>query len=207
MTDETERGNNRPCFVKGLKRIRSVHLVGFIGLMIIIGLFFAGSKCVYHSGVTLMDMRGFQLVGQPSEVSTEAVRQIENNFKKLSFTLDLSALAESPGFITFRKEVDLKGRGDYQNLRFFVSVEIGEMDEALLSFLEIRIYLDETLAWSVPVSEIESPTFVEQDIEFLNSKELSEISFSVGCDPPSCAEPIEVMEHSIDIAFEYLDIQ
>jgi len=383
--------NIRSRFVKGLKRIGSVHLVGLIGLIIIIGLFFAAAKCIYHSGLTLMDMRGFQLVEEVSdgtdfwlvgdcvdgsgfatsyylvdaeaneelitdlarwdiagsawtsyisdvtafstdnstitfnlpandthyyiytfsgswsarpmgwdaffkdfgtcnlvefeidytlhkdldslelyfqqyddeeridsiswhmpskkgsntfterleiypeaksfriylrfvnraqnEITLESLKlinihgynllltSIENNFKKLSFTLGLSGIVEYPGFIVFKKDIDLKGRSDYQSLRFFVSVEAGELDKALLSFLEIKVFLDEALVWSMPVSEIGSPTFVEQNIEFLNRKELSEISFSVGCDPPDSAQQKEIMDESIHIAIGYLDIR
>jgi len=132
---------------------------------------------------------------------------VENNFKKLSFNLHLSGIAEYPGFIDFKKGADLKSRGDYQSLRFFVSVETGELDKALLSFLEIKVFLDEVLVWSMPVSEIDSPTFVEQNIDFLNSKDLSEISFQVGCDSPDSAEQKEIVGQSIHIAIEYLDIR
>jgi len=383
--------NNRSRFVKGFKRIASAHLVGFIGLIIITALFFAAAQCISHSGLTLMDMRGFQLVeeisdgtdfrlvgdcvdesglatsyylvdaeakeelvtdlarwdvagsawtpqisgitafstdnsaitfnlpaydspyyiytfpgswsapprgggaffrdfgtskivefeidytlrrdvgsltlffkqyddkecidsiswGMPSkkgsnsfterveihpeaksfrvflrfvnrtqnEITLESLKlinvhgynllltTIENNFKKLSFNLHLSGIAEYPGFIDFKKGIELKSRGDYQNLYFFVSVETGELDKALLSFLEIKVFLDEVLVWSMPVSEIDSPTFVEQNIDFLNSKELSEISFQVGCDSPDSAEQKEIMGQSIHIAIEYLDIR
>jgi len=383
--------NSRSRFVKGLKRIGSVHLVGFIGLIIIIGLFFAAAKCISYSGLTLMDMRGFQLVegvsdgtdrhvvpyyvdgkglaagcyliddmaskelitdlarwdiagsawtpqisgitafstdnsaitfnlpargghyyiytfpgswsapptgwdaffrdfgtsklvefeidytlrkdvnsltlffqqyddkecidsiswGMPSkkgsnsfterveihpeaksfrvylrfvnrtqnEITLESLKlvnmhgynllltRVENNFKKLSFNLHLSGIAEYPGFIVFKKGIDLKGRSDYQNLRFFVSVEAGELDKALLSFLEIKGFLDEALAWAMPVSEIGNSTFVEQNIDFLNSKELSEISFGIGCDPPDSAQQKEIMDESIHIAIGYLDIR
>jgi len=386
-----ETANNRSRFVKGFKRIASVHLVGLIGLIIIIGLFFAAAKCISYTGLTLMDMREFQLVEEVSdgmdqylmpdyvnanslaaryyliddmareelvtdlakwdvagsawashihnitafstdnsaitfnlpahythyyiytfpgswsapppgwdaffegfgtstlvkieidyilhrdldalklffqqyndeariasiswhmpgkkgsnsftttlnihseaksfrvymqflnmaqnEITLESLKlvnmhgynllltRIENNFKKLSFTLSLSGIAEYPGFIVFKKDIDLKGRSDYQSLRFFVSVEAGELDKALLSFLEIKVFLDEALVWSMPVSEIGNPTFVEQNIEFLNSKELSEISFSVGCDPPDSATQKEIMDQGIDISIEYLDIR
>jgi len=393
MTDKMKRANNRSRFVKGLKRIASVHLVGFLGIFLVIALFFAAAQCISHSGHTLMDMRGFQLVEEVSaldgtdfrlvgdcvdesglatsyylvdaeareELITDLARWdiagsawtpqissitafstdnsaitfnlpahythyyiytfpgswsapptgwdaffegfgtcnlvkieidytlhrdldelmlffqqyddearidsiswivpgekgshsfaallnihpeaksfrvymrflnmtqngitleslkvinmhgyhllltgIENNFKKLSFTLGLSGIAECPGFIVFKKDTELKSRSDYQDLRFFVSVETGELDKALLSFLKIKVFLDEALVWSMPVSEIGSPTFVEQNIEFLNSKELSEISFSVGCDPPDSAQQKEIMDESIDISIEYLDIR
>jgi len=383
--------NSRSRFVKGLRRIGSVHLVGLIGLIIIIGLFFTAAKCIYHSGLTLMDMRGFQLVAEISdgtdfrlvdycvdesglatsyylvdaeareelitdlamwdiagtawtsyisdvtafstdnstitfnlpandthyyiytfsgswlapptgwdaffkdfgtcnlvefeidytlhkdidslelyfqqyddeeridsiswglpakkgsntftkrleiypeaksfrvylrfinrtqnEITVESLKlinihgynllltSIENNFKKLSFTLGLSGIIKYPGFVVFKKDTELKSRSVYQNLRFFVSVETGELDKALLSFLKIKVFLDEALVWSMPVSEIGSPTFVEQNIDFLNSNELSEISFSVGCDPPDSAQQREIMDQSIDISIEYLDIR
>lgn len=145
----------------------------------------------------LINMHGYNLL----------LTGVENNFKKLSFNLHLSGIAEYPGFIVFKKGIDLKGRSDYQNLRLFVSVEAGELDKALLSFLEIKVFLDEALVWSMPVSEIGTPTFVEQNIDFLNSKDLSEISFQVGCDPPDSAEQKEIMDESIYIAIEYLDIR
>jgi len=383
--------NNRSRFIKGFKRIASVHLVGFIGLIIIAALFFAAAKCISYTGLTLMDMREFQLIedvpdrtdfrlvgdcvdesglatsyylvdaeaskelitdlakwdvagsawvshthnitalstensaitfnlpahdghyyiytfpgswsapplggdvffrgfgtsklvefeidytlhkdldsltlffqqyddkegidliswGMPSkkgsntfterveihpeaksfrvylrfvnrtqnEITLESLKlinmhgynlfltRVENNFKKLSFTLHLSGIAEYPGFIVFKKDIELKGRSDYQSLRFFVSVEAGELDKALLSFLEIKVFLDEALVWSMPVSEIGNPTFVEQNIDFLNSKELSEISFNIGGDSPDSATQKEIMDQSIHIAIEYLDIR
>jgi hypothetical protein len=391
ITDEMKRANNRSRFVKGFKRIASAHLVGFIGLIIITALFFAAAKSISYTGLTLMDMRGFQLVeevsdrtdfrlvgdcvdesglatsyyliddmaskelvtdlarwdiagsawtfqiggvtafsaddsaitfnlpaydspyyiytfpgswsapppgwdaffrdfgtsklvefeigytlhkdldaltlffqqyddkeridsiswGMPSkkgsntfterveihpeaksfrvylrfvnrtqnEITLESLKLInmhgynllltgiENNFKKLAFTLHLSGIAECPGFIVFKKGPELKSRSGYQNLRFFVSVETGDLDKALLSFLKIKVFLDEALVWSMPVSEIGNPTFVEQNIEFLNSKELSEISFNVGCDSLDSAQQKEIMDQSIDISIEYLDIR
>ena len=391
IIDEMKGANSRSRFVKGLRRIGAVHLLGLIGLIIIIGLFFVAAKCIYHSGLTLMDMREFQLVeeisdgtdfrlvgdcvdesglatsyylvdaeareelitdlarwdiagtawtsyisdgtafstdnstvtfnlpandthyyiytfpgswsapptgwgaffkdfgtcnlvefeidytlhkdldslklyfqqyddeeridsiswGLPAkkgsntfterleiypesksfrvylrfinrtqnEITVESLKlinihgynllltSIENNFKKLSFHLHLSGIAEYPGFIVFKKDTELKSRSVYQNLRFFVSVETGELDKALLSFLKIKVFLDEALVWSMPVSEIGTPTFVEQNIDFLNSKDLSEISFQVGCDSPDSAEQKEIMDQSIYIAIEYLDIR
>lgn len=386
-----ETANNRSRFVKGLKRIASAHLVGFIGLIIITALFFAAAKCISYTGLTLMDMRGFQLVEEMSdrtdqylmpdyvnanglatryylidaeareelvtdlakwdvagsawthqisgitafstdnsaitfnlpahdghyyiytfpgswsapppgwdaffrdfgtsklveleidytlhrdldsltlffqqyddkerideiswripskkgsntfterveihpeaesfrvylrfvnrtqnEITLESLKlinmhgynllltRVENNFKKLSFNLHLSGIAQYPGFIVFEKGADLKGRSDYHNLYFFVSVETGELDKALLSFLKIKVFLDEALVWSMPVSEIGNPTFVEQNIDFLNGKDLSEVSFQVGCDLPASAEQKEIMDHGIYIAIEYLDIR
>ncbi len=145
----------------------------------------------------LINMHGYNLL----------LTRVENNFKKLSFNLHLSGIAEYPGFIVFKKGVDLKGRSDYHNLYFFVSVETGELDKALLSFLKIKVFLDEALVWSMPVSEIGTPTFVEQNIDFLNSKDLSEVSFQVGCDLPDSAKQKEIIGQSINITIEYLDIR
>ena len=145
----------------------------------------------------LINMHGYNLL----------LTGVENNFKKLSFNLHLSGIAEYPGFIVFKKGADLKGRSDYHNLYFFVSVETGELDKVLLSFLKIKVFLDEALVWSMPVSEIGNPTFVEQNIDFLNSKDLSEVSFQVGCDLPVSAEQKEIMDQSIYITIEYLDIR
>jgi hypothetical protein len=145
----------------------------------------------------LINMHGYNLL----------LTRVENNFKKLSFSLHLSGIAEYPGFIVFKKGADLKGRSDYHNLYFFVSVETGELDKALLSFLKVEVFLDEALVWSMPVSEIGTPTFVEQNIDFLNSKDLSEVSFQVGGDLPDSAEQKEIINQSIYIAIEYLDIR
>ena len=133
--------------------------------------------------------------------------EIENNFKKLSFDLHLSEIAKDLSFFGFRKKLDLKGRSDYQDCYFFISVETDELDKEMLSFLEIKVLLDEALVWSSPVSEIGNPTFIEQNIDFLNNRELSEISFHVGCDSINPAEHQESMDHSIHIAFEYFDIR
>lgn len=145
----------------------------------------------------LINMHGYNLL----------LTRIENNFKKLSFNLNLSGIAECPGFIAFKKGVDLKSRSDYHNLYFFISVETGELDKALLSFLKIKVLLDEALVWSMPISEIGTPTFVEQNIDFLNNKDLSEISFQVGCDSPDSAQQKEIMDEGIAISIEYLDIR
>jgi hypothetical protein len=81
------------------------------------------------------------------------------------------------------------------------------MDNTLSSSLRIKAFLDGTPVWSKPVSQIGNPTFVEQNIHFLNGKDLSEISFHVGCDSLNFTAQKETMDQSIHIAIEYLDIR
>jgi hypothetical protein len=138
---------------------------------------------------------------------TSLLTKIENNFKKLSFDLNLSGISRDPGFVIFKKGLDLKARGDYRNLYFFISGETGELDKALLSSFRIKAFLDEALVWSMPVSEIGKPTFVEQNLNFINHKDLHEISFQVVCDLLDSAVQKEIRDQSFHIAIEYLDIR
>ncbi len=145
----------------------------------------------------LINMHGYSLL----------VTGVENNFKRLSFDLNLSEVPAYPGYVGFRKDADLRGRGDYQNLYFFVSAETDELDKALLSFLAIKIHLDGVLVWSMPVSEISNPTFVAQRLDLSDKKELGQISFRIGYHLPAPLEQSEIMNHSVHIAIEYLDIR
>lgn len=161
---------------------------------------FTQNEITLHS-LKLINMHGYNLF----------LTEVENNFKKLSFTLHLSRIAECPDLIVFRKDADLKGRSDYQNLRFFVSVDTGKLDKTLLSFLKINVFFDKVLVWSVPVSKIGNPTFVEQnvaeEIKSLNGKKFSEIYLTVSCDSPDPATQKEIMGQSIHISVAYLDIR
>ena len=132
---------------------------------------------------------------------------VENSFKRLSFDLNLSEVPAYPGYVGFRKDADLRGRGDYQNLYFFVSAETDELDKALLSLLMINVLLDGVLVWSMPVSEIGNPTFVEHSLDLSESRELGELSFRIGYHLPAPLEQSEIMNHSVHIAIEYLDIR
>ena len=62
-----ETANNRSRFIKGFKRIALVHLVGLLGIVLVTALFFVAATCISYTGLTLMDMKGFQLVEEISD--------------------------------------------------------------------------------------------------------------------------------------------
>jgi hypothetical protein len=150
----------------------------------------------------------------PNEITLESLKlheytlvlsKIENNFKKLSFDLSLFGISRDQGLVVLKKDLDLKARNNYHKLYFFISVVTGELDKTQLSSLRIKAFIDKDMVWTRPISDIGNPTFVEQNIDFLNSNNLSGISFSVGSD--YIDSPMPNTDQNIHIAIEYLDIR
>lgn len=201
-----------------LKHAIHAHSVGMAGLLLCVGLFFVFASCVAGSKLTLVDMRGFAPVkeGTPVLAGLDAAKpcpdvlipgSISYNFKKLSFKVALRELAEPNCSVCFEKPVTRHIAETGGHIRFFVSAKPSGREVADLSSLTVVALVSDQLVWSIPVSEVESPLFVERPVSWAADDGPMTISFCLRSDAVVEASETVVPEQGLTLSFEYLDIR
>ncbi len=148
-------------------------------------------------------LKTLELLNVPDAIITD----IENNFKKLSFKLQLPELLKNPGYIGFTKELNLKGSRDFENLYYFLSAESDNVDLENLPFIDVKLFLNDVLVSTIPISEIGNPSFIEESLKLPDNMVVDSMYFYVGADKISPEQKLLIKEGNIKIKLEYLDIQ